>query len=224
MSKNNRKATEDFIKKYVEKIAKGNAKIYERLFESMNDTQFDAWMERLNRGEIKLSIVSPNFSKDPIDVERNLKIADELGHNFFEKLWIEGEGDNPTYLTPVEYLVMDLPVRRQSQTIVKKRSVPKTSRPIDSLTGQVSNQRDTRGAKISYPELQLASAMGLEKSLEELIKYRGGDVMGNIALHALVSQQGEVSQASLNQYATGVESTKTLHAYLTAAHLKNNLR
>lgn len=223
MSKN-RKKTEDFIKTYVERIAKGNGEIYARLFETMDDKRFDEWMEQVGSGAVKLAVISPNFSKDPITVENNLKIADELGHNFFQQVWIEGDGDNPTYLTPVEYLVMDMPVRRASQTIVKKRSVPKSSRPIDSLTGQVSNSRDTKGAKISYPELQLASAMGLTKGLEEMIKYRGGDVMGNIALHGMISKHGSASMAALSQYSTGVESTKTLHAYLTAAHLKNNLR
>lgn len=218
----NRKKVEEHIKKYVEKIAKGNGAIYDRLFKSMSDKEFDNWMKQLEDGSIKLAVISPNNTKHPITVENNLAIGKEIGHEFFTRLWMESD-DGTRYLTPNPCLVVKLPVKRPSQTNVKKRSIPKSSRPIDSLTGQVANHRDTRGARISYPELQLGSAMGLDKSLEEMVKYRGGDVMGNIALNAMVSRQGRASLQALKPFASGVESTKTLHSYLTAAHLRNNL-
>lgn len=219
----NRQEVEAFIIKYIGQITPGtnNADNYKKLFASMNDKDFDAFMVKLESGEIKLSVIIPNFSKNNLTLENNLKVADSLGHNFFQKLWIEGKDDQPTYLTPIPYMVVDLPVKRASQLLDKKISVPKTTKVVDAVTGQVTGE--AKGAKISYPELQLAASMGLEDSMIELIKYRGGDNRGGAALAGLLARNGNANLSTLSQFASGVESTKSLKTFLTAAHLKSNL-
>lgn len=219
----NRKGAEAFILKYIEKVTPGtnNAEIYKTIFAATSDKDFDTFMEDLESGKKFLVVIMPNFAKNSLDVERNLAIADELKHKFFQKIWIEGKDDMPTYQTPNEYLVVDLPVRRASQLLIKKISVPKHNRVIDSLTGQPTGE--SKGAKISYPELQVCAAMGLDNSMIELMKYRGGDARGGAALNGMLSKYGRASQAVLKQYASGVESTVTVKTFLTACHLRSTL-
>lgn len=218
-----RKEAESFILTYLKKITGSdeNPEIYKKIFAAMNDKDFEKFINDLESGEKFLVVIVPNFGKASLDVERNLAIAKDLKHEFFQKLVIEGQGDIPTYLTPIPYLVVDLPVRRASQLLIKKISVPKHNKVIDSLTGQPTGE--SKGAKISYPELQVAAAMGLENCMIELMKYRGGDVRGGAALNGMISRYGRANLRTLSQFASGVESTATLKTFLTAAHLRSTL-
>lgn len=219
----NKKAAQDYILKYLQKITRSdeNVRIYEKIFAAMTDKDFDKFITDLESGEKFLVVIVPNFGKSTIDVENNLNIAKELKHEFFQKVWIEGQGDTPTYLTPIPYMVVDLPVRRASQLLIKKISVPKHNKVIDSLTGQPTGE--SKGAKISYPELQVAAAMGLENCMIELMKYRGGDARGGAALNGMISRYGRANLRTLSQFASGVESTFTLKTFLTSAHLSSTL-
>lgn len=219
----NRKAAEQVILTYLEKIApkSGNAEQYKRAFAAMSDKAFEQYIHDIESGAKPLYIIAENFSKAPLSLERNLKIGDELGYSFFQKLWIEGSQDVPSYLTPNEYMVLDLPLRRASQMLRKKISVPKDMQKIDMLTGQPTGE--SKGAKISFPELQICAAMGLDSCMIELMKYRGGDAGGNRALSDSLSKRGTARLQSLAVHATGVQSTNTLRTFLTCAGLKTNL-
>jgi hypothetical protein len=219
----NRAAAEAFILKFLNAIApkSENVEIYKKIFAAMNDKDFDQFIDDLDKKRKYITIIAPNFTESGITVENNLKLGEKMGVRFFQKLWIEGDADKPTYQTPIEYLVLDLPFRRASQTLTKKISVPKHNRVIDSLTGQPTGE--SKGAKISYPEVQLAAAMGLENCMVELMKYRGGDVRGGAALAGMMSKYGRANMKALAPFASGVESTKSLKTLLAAAHLKSNL-
>ncbi len=216
----NRAKAEAFIIRYIKRLSPNsqNAALYQNFFKSMTDAAFDEFMLKLNEGKIYLSLIEPNNSQSGLSVENNLKIAEELGHNFFERLWIDGKNGEPAYLTPIPYLVVDLPVRRASQLLTKKIKVPEHNKTVDILTGQPTG--DSKGAKISYPELQVCAAMGLEESMVELMKYRGGDVRGNKAYNAMLSKTGKANLTTLSNYASGVESVKTLRTFMNAMHLK----
>jgi len=198
-----------------------NRKLYEARFALMSDDEFAQFIDRLDRGLEILSIIAPNRTQDETSIENNFKIADEMGHQFFTKLWITGKDGLPDYLTPIEYMVLDLPVRRASQTSDKKISVPSNNKVVDALTGQVTG--DSKGASLSAPEVQVLTAMGLEAPLIETMKYRGGDNQGRIALNGLITKYGRANLKTLSRYASGVESTATLKTFLTAAHLRNTL-
>ena len=219
----NRKKAEDYIKEWVERISPGgaNVAIYNTLFASMNDKEFGIFMTDISTGRKCLPLVIPNFGKNNITVERNLEIGKALGHNFFQRLWMGARDGLPAYLTPVPYLVLLLPLRRASQILTKKMAVSDSNTSVDVLTGQAASS--VKGARISLPEIQVLSAMDLDYSVKELIKYRGGDVRGLNTLNAMISRYGTANQKTLSQYASGVEATKTLHIYLTCMHIKNNL-
>jgi hypothetical protein len=219
----NRQAAEAYILEYIEKLMPGseNTKLYQDLFASMDDAAFKQFMEELDRGEVTLSIIAPNFSKVQLTVENNLALAKELGHNFFERLWIKPDDNSPAYLTPKEYLVMDLPLRRQAQVLVKKISIPEDNQSVDDLTGQPSGKSEA--AKISYPETQILAALNLDKTLNELLKYRGGDTQGFNAMNDSFAKTGGASQEAIKHLAGGVRSTQTLHTILLSMHLSNTL-
>jgi len=218
-----RSITESFIIKYIKAISpnSSNHDIYKKLFANMSDIDFEEFINDLESGKRFLSIIEPNSADTGLSVENNLRIAKELGHEFFEQIWIEGKDDMPTYLTPVKYLVMDLPLRRASQLLIKKISVPDNNKTIDTLSGQVTGE--SKGAKISYPELQVCAAMGMESTLVELMKYRGGDIKGAAAYNAMLSKYGNANLTTLSKYASGVESTSTLKTFLTCCHLRSTL-
>ena len=223
-TKGKRKQVEDLILKYISKIVTGdeNVNLYKELFKSMSDKQFDEFMHKLKNKEINLSIIVPNGNKKiKVSLENNYKIAKEMGFDFFQPLIFGPDGDLPGYKTPNKYMVMKLPVKRAAQLLSKKISIPKDNKSIDNLTGQVAN--DSRASKLSNPELQILLGMGLEKSLIELLKMRGGDQGEQRAMTGLLYKDGMVTQNEVSRYSTGVTSTKTLKSYFIGMHIKSTL-
>lgn len=220
-----RQETEAFIITYIDKLLpnSANGEIYRNLFSSMNDQEFDLWIKAIGEGSASLCIIAPGF--DPklpkLEVSRNFEIAKELGHNFFERLWIDEGNEVPAYLTNHPYLVMKLPLRRQAQMLKEKESIPENYNTIDDLTGQPTGP--SKGSSISYPEIQILAAQGLDQNITEQIKYRGGDEVGFSIMNKTISQTGEVSLETLNQLGTEVKSTETLSTILTCMHLENTL-
>jgi len=229
MANDKRKITEAYILKYIgallpnsENKTTANQEIYKTLFASMSDKQFNDFMLSLKNGDIKLALIAPNLSEDKLSVERNLELAKELGHNFFERIWMkDSDSDSPAYLTPIPYLIVDLPLRRQAQLLVKKISIPEDNKSVDDMTGQPTGK--SKGSKISYPEVQILASLNLEDTLTELMKIRGGDSKAFNASNQHISHTGGFSISGVEHLAGGVESTQTLKVLLQSAHLQNTL-
>jgi hypothetical protein len=186
----------------------------------MSDSEFEDWVKGLEQCTQQVSVIVPNFSKHQIDVDRNFDVAAKWGHDYFQRIWMMGP-DGSYYLTPKKYLVYDLPLRRQAQHLIKKISIPEDNKSVDDLTGQPTGK--SKGSKLSYPQLQVMAALGLDHSITELMKVRGGDIKAFNASNTIIAKTGTVSQAEIEPYAGGVESTKTLSAILVAMHLSNTL-
>lgn len=199
-----------------------NREDWEARFAAMSDRDFEQLMRDIRADAANLYVTMPTFSKEgSVDTRTLIAVGRELGHEFFQRIWVGSEDGKSSFLSPVYYLVVHIPIRRVSQTLTKKMSVPDNSKVIDTLTGQPTGE--SKGAKISWPELQLTSAMGLDKALVELVKYRGGDIRGYNALSGMLSKFGKANINSLSAFASGVESLKTLKTILTCCHLKNTL-
>lgn len=219
----NRKAATDFIVQSLEKILPGsdNSKVMRESLNALTDMQFDDYMNKLESGEEIIPLYVPILTKDKINVQRLIEVGKELGHEFFQRIWNYDESTQLTYLTNEKYLVIDLPVRRQIQLLQKKISIPDDNKHVDELSGQPSGP--SAAAKISFPEMKALHAQGLNRAIEELIKYRGGDEKGFNAMNRSIINTGGVSLDAIKPYSGKVRSTETVSIYLKAMHLDNNL-
>lgn len=219
-----RKQVEEYVLKYIGKIVTGedNLNLYKDMFKRMNDKEFDQWMRDIRDKKRTLSIVIPNGDKkNKVSVENNLKVAKELKVEFFQPLKVTGQKDTPDYTTTNKFFICKLPLRRAAQLLSKGISVPENSKITDTLTGQVTS--DSRSSKMTYPEIQVLLGMGMNATLREILKLRGGDLGAANAMNQSLTKIGKVNQQAINQYSTGVVSTKTLKAYLNGIHLKSTL-
>lgn len=196
-----------------------NTEMYRQMFDKMNDEQLEQFVEDLKTRKKLLSIIVPNNQKYSLSVKRNLEIAEKWGHQFYQHIWMNPGGGLPKYLTPKKYLVMMLPFKRQAQHLVKKISIPEDNKTIDDLSGQPTGP--SKGSKISYPEIQILTALNLDNCLVEFLKYRGGDIKGFDAMNTSIARTGGVSLDSIKRLGTKVKSTTTLATLLTAMHLEN---
>lgn len=219
----NRKAATEEILKWVDKIIPGAeyVDVLRTQLERMSDSEFDGYMAKLETGEEIVPYVSPNLAKEKIDLQRNLAIGKELGYEFFQSLILTDPLTGVVFKTPQKYMVLDLPLRRQQQLLIKKISVPNDNRHIDEMTGQPAG--DSHGASFSLPEISVTHAQSLDHVVEELIKFRGGDSKAFRTMTRDIIDTGSASMEAIKVTPTRVKSTETLSTLLKAAHIQNNL-
>jgi hypothetical protein len=219
----NRAGATAFILKNVNKIMPDgiNVKLVEDELNRLTDIKFKAYMQGLRDGTLTLKLRVPNGHKVKLSVERNLKLAKELGIEFFQHLWLTDPATQKQFLTPQKYLVVDLPLRRQAQTLEHKVSIADNNNSIDQLTDQPTGA--SKSSSISLPELQMLRSQGGDAAIIEFIKYRGGDKAGFNMMNRLIHREGSVSQATLAQYPSRVKSNETLSSFLFGMNLDNTL-
>jgi hypothetical protein len=193
----------------------------EMMLNDLSDKDFDAFMTALAEGKDYLPYILPTMGKIKMSTARNLEIAEKIGHQFFHRLWLTDPASGEVYLTPKRYLVMDLPLRRQQQHLQKKIRIPESNKSVDDMTGQVTG--DSKGASISFPELQILYSQGLEQTIRELFKFRGGDEEAYKALNRDAMQSGVPSMDAVDTGNTRPQSTETLGILLKSMHLNNNI-
>ena len=220
----NRKAAQDLILKWIKEIDPSgvNHDMYKNdIFPSMSDKVFGDWMQLIRDEKDYIFVNMPNLKGNKITVANNLKVAKKIGVDFFQRI---SQIDNDTgkrYTGTRKYLVIHLPIRRQIQMIADKISVQEGSGKRDALSGQVT--QGTRGSSISYPETLVLYSQGLDRSITELVKARGGDEMASRLLKDEIIATGNASLANIENLPTRAKSTDTLSTMLTAMHIKNNL-
>lgn len=220
----NRKAAQDLILKWIKEIDPSgvNHDMYKNdIFPSMSDKAFDDWMQLIRDKKDYIFVNMPNLKGKKLTVANNLNVAKKMGVEFFQRI---SQIDNDTgkrYTGTRKYLVIHLPIRRQIQMIADKISVQEGSGKRDALSGQVT--QGTRGSSISYPETLVLYSQGLDRSITELVKARGGDEMASRLLKDEIIATGNASLANIENLPTRAKSTDTLSTMLTAMHIKNNL-
>lgn len=219
----NRKGAEAEVLRLIDMLLPGsdNKKLYQERFAQMSDAEFDDWIAKMERGEATLSLIAPNLSEHKLSLERNLKIAATLKHDFFQHLILTDAASGTVYKTPKKYLVIDLPLRRQQQLLFKKISIASDNRHVDELTGQPRDE--SKGSSVSFPEVQVLNAQGFDRALEELLKFRGGDIQAFQAMNRLIIETGGANQNAIKRNPSRVKSTETLGSFLKGMHLDNNL-
>lgn len=218
----NRKAATELIVKWINEIDPSgqNGLFIEERLNSLTQEQFHAYMQDLKNEKDYVSIIAENLSDTPISIENNHRVAKKMGHEFFQRIWTTDPITGDTYLTNQKYLIIDLPARRQIQTLENKLSVPEDNKHIDEMTNQPTGA--SKGSSISFPELLVLHAQGQQAGPIELIKYRGGDEVGMRLMNQHIFDHGEVKLDTISQYGTKVKSTVTVNILFKGMHLDNN--
>tara|TARA_B100000767_G_C19634251_1_gene479675 strand:- start:231 stop:902 length:672 start_codon:yes stop_codon:yes gene_type:complete len=213
MSKARKQATAMAVS-YIEKILpkSGNSEQLQNRLEGMSDKQFGVFMKDLQDGVTTLQIKAPNLAKSKLSVSRNIKLGKELGYEFFQHLNLKDPATGQQYTTPHKYLILSLPFRRQAQHLVKKMSVPADNESRDDLTGQPTGK--SKGSSLSNPEMQVLYAQGLDKTIEELIKVRGGNEAAYTAMNKAAHETGGFSLEQVSKAGGNVKATDSLAAFM----------
>jgi hypothetical protein len=221
---NDRKAAEKEAIYFISKFLPGSAndQVYIDMFAGMNDKEFEEWIVALETDAEIMALYAPNLQEYTLNMNRNYEIADELEYDLFQHVILTDPQTGQTYRTANKHLVGIVPFRRQVQMLVKKASIPSSNHIIDQRTGQPTG--DSKGARLSAPELQVNASKGLFDMIRELIKCRGGDEEAYLAMNRSILETGEASTNSImTEFDSTVKSNKTLSVYLKAQHLNNNL-
>lgn len=219
-----RKDAEAVILDWVSDIDKSgkNTERWKAKFSQMDDKQFAKFMDDVKHGRDYVSLIYPNYSDVKISTANNIEVAKKRGVKLFQRIWMTDPVTGRKYLSNEEYPVFHLPVRRQIQMAKSKFSYAKNNTKFDVLTGQPTSV--SAAGSISYPEVLVLHARGLDKVVEEMTWARGGNERAFRAMNQIIRQQGSVSLAELERYSgDGVQSTKTLYSYLLAAHIKSDI-
>lgn len=218
-SKAKRKKIEEHLFSFIGKISdQYNVLIYKSRFANMSDEEFTQFMEDLKNKKINLAVVQPTGRKNTVTVEKCMNLSVEMNVKILDN--VVYKTDTP-YIANFETAILRLPIKRTVQILSSKIGVPKDNKTIDSTTGQPVGK--SKGAKITLPELQLLDAIGLNESLIELMKIRGGDQGAYRAYTASLENYGMASQEVINRYSTGVVSSKTLQSIYNSMLLDINL-
>ncbi len=198
-----------------------NTQLMKDNFSKMNDKQFDAYMQAIKEGKDYVSMVVPNMRKKrAITTDNTKKVAQKLGIQLEHQLWMVDPKTKLEYLTPIKYLVLHLPVRRQIQTLESKIAVAENNRKIDDMTDQVT--RESGKSSISFPELLVLVASGQYRACEELMKVRGGDLAALNMSNTNIYSTGGFSLDAVASLGSRAKATETLSILLTAMHFDNN--
>jgi len=213
-----RKAVQEHILETIKLIEPDlNYDRYVKMFDGMNDAQFDAYMKHLKEGG-KIDLEVPNM-KISIKQENVYKAAKRLGLELFERLRLWDKINERYYLTPHKYLVILSPIRQLKQYLMDKMSVPEDDKKVDIRTGQVI--KPDKGSSISSVQTGVLFSRGLEKSAVELIAIRGGNVGAYTAFTSSLEETGTVSQSQLN-VEERAHSADMVNIYLKGAAIDNN--
>ena len=171
----NRKAAENKLFELMDKFdpTGANKGIWVDIFKSMSDTKFHQFVNDLDEDITLLFVEVPNLNKVKIDIQRNIAIMKELNYDPFQKIVIPSEEGLPSYLSPIKYLILDLPIRRQAQLLIKKMSTAESNHSVDNFTDQPTGK--SKSSTFTFPEIQTLTARGLDKALHEFVHIRGGD-------------------------------------------------
>ena len=218
---------EAFVKTFLEgidQILPGNKlhPLYTEYFDGLSATAMEALVVAIEKEEMILPIIVPNLHAEKIKVERNLKLAEKWGHKFYQHLTLTDPTDpSVTIQTPEKYLVVDLITRRQAQTLEDKMSIPKDNTHVDDLSGQVTGE--SKGSAISKPESHVLDFHGLDATLTELMKPRGGDMEAWNTMSQSIMETGVAKLSEVTDAGTHAKSAETLETWLKVAHIGNNI-
>jgi len=196
-----------------------NGDMYRKMFKSMSNKEFEAYMLSLKNEEAYINIVIPPLSdiEKGITVESNIKAGKAMGVNFFQKLTYGDDGVTSNIPVMVGYGLF----RRVKQTAIKGISVPKDNKSRNTITNESSGK--SKGSKVTLPESDILLGHKLKSTMKELLNVRGGDLGANTAMLSEISKQGKVKQSVTDRFRTGTGAKNVVSSIFRAMHIDMKL-
>lgn len=219
----NRKLATDIAVKRLDELLP-NTGSGERLriaLDRLNETEFAAMMQRWLDGTDAAPVQIPNLKDSPIKKTHLIAVTKRWGCQPFQRMIMTDPETRKPFKTPLRYMTLPLMTPRLSQTQESKASLPKDQHHIDEMTGQVTG--DSKGARISFPELGNLAGGEAKGAIVETIKVRGGDAGAQRQFDhdVILNGVGDLNKAI--EAGTGVTATKNLGVLLETIHLGTTL-
>lgn len=211
---------EAYILKWMDRYdtSKTNGNLYRQLFKTMSD-------EKLNEiisGD-GIPFYAPVGGPVQVPTDHARDVLKEMGLPVSERIWLTNSKTGMTILTEHEHMVLPLITRPQTQSIIKKASIPEHNRRVDQYTHQVTGSGVSKASSMSFPEAYLLMAEGYEAAAKEFIQGRGGNLKLLRAIYAEIKATGKGSLEQSMLAATKSKAVTTLGTIYRAMHLGNNL-
>lgn len=215
-----RKEANEYLLKIIKQMPNGemNHNLYSKALPKISDARLNELATEIDNGTFIWPLYNYNMDKERIDVDKVMDIGTKEGVKWFQKLVITDPITGKEFKTPVEYMIVNLPVRRAVQHLVKKLSTS-DGMQVDHLTGQPTG--NARAAGISGPELsQIVNARNLTTSALELIKVRGGDAKAHANMRDQIKKTGTFTMGPIMDLDSRPKSLETLRSFLLGLHLR----
>ncbi len=216
-----RKVVETYIFELMDQLDPSgeNTKRYKDMFKDMNDKAFTSYMKAIKDGKTQLALYQENLKKG-LTNNQIVALAKKRKVKIFSKLRMTDPDVNREYLTTNEFLVVQVPIRRVSQYLFHKISLPEDDTHINPISGQVIPP--DKGSKISSIEVQILGSKGLKTSILEMIKVRGGDTNAYQEMKHSIESDGDVSLGNLD-LTNRTRSSVSAQILLRGIGIANNL-
>ncbi|AGX01894.1 RNA polymerase beta subunit [Erwinia phage PhiEaH1] len=199
----------------------GNAEQFKKDLDALSPTQFAALMKGFGDGTQTPSAILPNLTKHTLTVDHLKNVAKKWGVELFHRLVVTDPDTGREMITPLKYMVIKIHVTRLSQMQETKMSIPEDNLSTDELTGQVTG--DSKGSRLSFPEIGVLHARGHDAAILEAISVRGGDDAANRQLEYDIMTSGSGSLNRALDAGEGTTSTQNMATYFRVAHLDTTL-
>ncbi len=196
-----------------------NAKRFTAMLNSMSDAQFDAYMRSLRDKSTQLAFYAPNM-KNNITIDNLINACHKLDIEICQHVWLRDHSTGRKFLTPNKHLILQIPIRRQEQTIDKKLGLPDNDVTINAMTGQVT--QDDRANSITNPEIQMLYARGLMTTLAEIVQVRGGNVNAYAEFKRQLEETGSCDMNSIDPNFAS-RATRVAAVLFQSMHIDINL-
>jgi hypothetical protein len=175
----------------------------------------------MTESDITLPWYSANIVDKDVDLEQALAVGEKLGINFFQQIWLVDPATGVEYLTPEKYLILTLPVRRQSQHLTKGLSVSENANYTDTLTGAATGA--SKSTQISLPEIVNLNSLGMHHMLDELTNIMGGNEAGIRFAKRQLIENGEYTLSDAHELDTRPTVVDTLSDFFKGMHFQTNI-
>lgn len=218
----NRKKAEEFLLKVVkdgDPTGRSLTLVKEQL-SKMDDKRFGEFIERIRSKKEFIPLIVDNHTERALNTEQALDLCEKYNIQIFQRFWYLHPVVGVKVLSNNKVPFIHMMIRRQIETLMNKMSVSEDNATVDTLTGQPING----ASATTQPESLVYLEKGLDASLVEKLKYRGGDVEGGRLFDQSLIETGKVSTTQLyEQHNTTTRGVQTADIYLTSAHYETNL-